>query len=451
MERKRKKSNFTGFIFVFLLLFIISVVIIVWGISTYDSSKIEELKKETELQDEQVQTEDDETSKPDETLDRDEIDTEEDSIIEDEGIAEEETVVKEDEKGSYRRMYQQLTAEEKEIYHIIQQTLEEGNAVCTIDRILGNETEAQNKLKRAIDAVYFDFPEYFWFNHNSKWTYWNNGNYIKAEVELCFYEYWEYVLNKKAYVDDVHEKANEIANEAAKLDTTYDKVKFVHDYLVTYAEYDYTALEEINQTVQRASNQQSHTVYGCLVSQLSVCDGYAKTFQMIMNLLGIEAEYIEGNAGGPHAWNYIYLDGENYWMDVTWDDADRRNEDGSMAYPNSADYGYFCITTNELTKTHTPNNDFEIPECTATEYSFFHRENSYLQSYNFEAFCRAIEEQKDEQIISVKFSSDREMKIALDDLFNINYRYTELPYVGDKQFAYQYDENHYILTLLVNN
>lgn len=454
MARRRKNGSFAGFLFAFLLLFIISLIILVWGITTYDSSKMQQTTEEDEdlekddnrqfgdIIKEQEDLEEQEEEKP-------EQETTEDDLSADATQIEDDT--KNEDAASYRRMYRQLSGEEQDIYEIVQRTLSEGGSICTIEKIYGNVETAQNKLIRAIDAVYYDYPEYFWFNHNSRWTYWDNGDSLKVEVELYFYEYWEYVLNKKAYIDDVNEKAQEIANEASKLESTYDKVKYVHDYLVTYAEYDYVAYEEINQTVQRASNQQSHTVYGCLVSRLSVCDGYAKTFQMIMNLLGIEAEYIEGDADGPHAWNYIYLDGENYWMDVTWDDANRRNEDGSMAYPEGVDYGYFCITTNDLTKTHIPNNVFEVPECTATEYNFFYRENSYLQSYNFEEFCRALEEQNGEQIISVKFSSERELKVALDDLFNVNYRYMDLPGIGGKQFSYSYDEKQCILSLLLNN
>ena len=56
-----------------------------------------------------------------------------------------------------------------------------------------------------------------------------------------------------------------------------------------------------------------------------MCAGYAKAYQLILNRMGIECGYITGNAvndmvSGPHAWNYVRLDGNYYQVDVTWDD-----------------------------------------------------------------------------------------------------------------------------------
>ena len=489
MTQKRNNQSFAGFVFGFLLLIIISLIVLVVGISTYDGSKSETEAAEQEQikEDDTAEQEKDEIAGEDgieegsehtdseieesadpETVgdETSESETAEEETgkeeITEEKVTEEESVEEEASEEAYesieetaedesqygRLMYKQLEAEEKGIYNIVQQTLEKGEGTCTIERINGTEEAARGALVRAIDAVYFDYPEYFWFNHNSQWQYWLYDGFVKVELELCSYEYWDYVLDKNGYKKAVNEKAQEIANLAMKCESTFDRVKFVHDYLVTYAEYDYVALEEITQTVQKASSQQSHSVYGCLVSQLAVCDGYAKTFQMIMNLLGIECEYVEGDAGGGHAWNYIVLDNESYWMDVTWDDYDRRDENGNMAYPNGADYAYFCITSEELYDTHTPNATFEIPNCTATQYNFFHHEDSYLESYSYDAFCGAIEEQKDEQIISVKFGSENEMNRAIQDLFTTNYRYGELPYIGGKELMYGYDNTRYILNLL---
>lgn len=349
-----------------------------------------------------------------------------------------------------RRMYQQLTEEEQGIYRSIQKNLAHMQETCTIERISGTYELAKDKLVRAIHAVYFDYPEYFWFNQSGRWEYSSHDGYIRVDLKLCSYEYWNYVLDKKAYVDKVEQKAQEIANLAKQFDSTFERVKFVHDYLVTHAEYDYVALEECNQTVQKASSQQSHSVYGCLVNQRSVCDGYAKSFQMIMNLLDVDCEYIEGDAGGPHAWNYIVLDDENYWMDVTWDDHNLRDEDGNIAYPYGVEYAYFCVTSDTLYDTHTPGGIFVIPECNAVEYNFFHHENSYLETYSFEALAAGVEEQKDAQIISLKFGSPDALDQALQDLFGENRRYRDLPYIGNREMRYSNNNTTCILSFYLD-
>ena len=215
-------------------------------------------------------------------------------------------------------------------------------------------------------------------------------------MNVYCYDYWNYVLNKEKYMNDVYSKAKQIALEAMECSTTYEKIKYVHDYLVMNVEYDDEAVAEVNRTVQKASSQQSHTVYGALVNQLAVCDGYTKAFQLIMNMLNIECEYIEGYASGEaHTWNYIKLDGEQYWMDVTWDDYNFRDENGNPVYSNSVNYDYYCISSEKLFRTHEPDYNYDIP------------------------VCDAMQRKSDEQIISVQFASLNEFyEVVVEKYFS---------------------------------
>jgi transglutaminase/protease-like cytokinesis protein 3 len=65
-----------------------------------------------------------------------------------------------------------------------------------------------------------------------------------------------------------------------------------------------------------------------------VCAGYAAGYNYVLRLLGVESRYMTGNVkknlldklfpltmkDGGHAWNLVKLDGDWYWVDVTWDD-----------------------------------------------------------------------------------------------------------------------------------
>lgn len=434
MSQKIKRQNIGGFIFGFILLVIISLIILIWGISTYDGAEMPEKTEITETEELDQEEEQMDDSSETEKSEENEIDLENT-----ENVTEETSVG--------RRMYKQLNNEEKKIYEVLQQTLANGQLECKIEDVKCSRDEISDVVNRSFFAVYFDYPEYFWLNGGYSIQTRYNVNSITLKYKVATYDYWQYVFNKKEYIDAVNSKAEEIAAEAIKFDTTYERVKYVHDYLVKNAVYDYVALEENNKSVQKASSQKSHTVYGCLVDQLSVCDGYAKSFQMIMNLLGIEAEFVIGDAGGPHGWNYIRLDGEDYWMDVTWDDANLRDESGNLMYPDGVEYAYFCITSDELGVTHTPSTDyFMIPECDSTEYSFFYKEDSYIDIYDFESFSRAYENQKDEQIVSVKFASNDEMNKAVEELIGKN-KYYEIPELEDGSFRYVADERHSILSI----
>ncbi len=321
----------------------------------------------------------------------------------------------------HRNKYNQLDAEEKRLYTELRKGIASGKSVI---RVYTEDYDSSiAALYQAYDAVYYDFPEFFWINGGWKCNGEYSGSGYTLIFEPMFYDYWQYTNDKDGYIEAVMTEAKRIAAMAETLDSDYDKVKFVHDYLVVNAEYDYVCLEEMNKTVQRASSQQSHTVYGCLVNKVTVCDGYTKTFQLIMSMLGIDAEYVEGDAGGGHAWNYVILGGDEYWIDITWDENELMDDSGRLLAPQGANYGYFCVTDSELYKTHTPEPDFEIPICDSTDYNFFVYEHSYLQNYDFGALCTAVSEQDGAQIIHIKFGSNSELQKAIDDLvYNGSYR-----------------------------
>lgn len=82
-----------------------------------------------------------------------------------------------------------------------------------------------------------------------------------------------------------------------------EKILAVHDYIAYTARY--------------AGGTDKSNAYGILVSKGAQCKGYAMTFRLFMNALGITNQTC-GNAN--HIWNMVELDGEWYHVDVTWDD-----------------------------------------------------------------------------------------------------------------------------------
>lgn len=120
--------------------------------------------------------------------------------------------------------------------------------------------------------------------------------------------------------------------------STREKVKAVHDWIclhVTYGDCPY---------------EYELTLVGPILYGKAVCGGYADIFQAFMEVLGIEGEYIGGKATiggrtGSHAWNKVKIDGQWYWLDVTWDDRD---------YNASISYDYFLISEDQMNKNHYP-------------------------------------------------------------------------------------------------
>lgn len=112
-----------------------------------------------------------------------------------------------------------------------------------------------------------------------------------------------------------------------------DKIKAVHDYIVLNTEYAYD--EYLNQTLK----DEHFSEEGVLWEGKAVCQGYAYTFQLCMELLGIDSIIVEGEdliSKVNHAWNMVAIDGEWYHVDTTWDDPVPDRKD-------MIDYKYFWL------------------------------------------------------------------------------------------------------------
>ena len=92
-----------------------------------------------------------------------------------------------------------------------------------------------------------------------------------------------------------------------------DKCLILHDRLCTWCEYDY-----VNYLADSIP-EDSYSAYGALGLRLAVCNGIALAYGWMLDLIGIE-NYYTSSYQINHGWNMVYIDGEPYYVDVTWDD-----------------------------------------------------------------------------------------------------------------------------------
>ena len=101
--------------------------------------------------------------------------------------------------------------------------------------------------------------------------------------------------------------------------TTYpnprDLINEVNRYLVYSCEYDYDAYRN-PQTAPSAKI--AYSELGILYAQKAVCQGFSEYFQRIVSYAKIPCVVLSGSAGGPHAWNVLYLDNTHYYFDTTF-------------------------------------------------------------------------------------------------------------------------------------
>jgi len=188
-------------------------------------------------------------------------------------------------------------------------------------------------------------------------TYTEQGGYVSAEL---IPEYDDYMKITAAYKNKdtsgltaeekkVYGEAVKIIEKIPKNDSVFDKELQIHDYLVGRIEYD------------DAAAKGSFGVYGALIGGKAVCSGYAKSFKMLMNMLGVDCLIVTGTAGDQaHAWNLINIKDEWYQVDVTWDDPDEY----------SITHKYFNVTDKIMSQEHVWNKkNYRAAE--STKYNYY--------------------------------------------------------------------------------
>ena len=107
-------------------------------------------------------------------------------------------------------------------------------------------------------------------------------------------------------------------------------LKEVHDYICENVVYDYEGVNPYN----------IFTI-GIFEGQSLICQGYSDAMNLICKSIGLEC-YIDGGLVGGigHAWNYVIIDDNTYYIDTTWDD-----------YEGGYYYEYFLVSKDfmELT------------------------------------------------------------------------------------------------------
>lgn len=96
------------------------------------------------------------------------------------------------------------------------------------------------------------------------------------------------------------------------------QMKALHDWVAHNIYYDYPALES------GIPNQSAERVFQ---TRRGVCAGYTRLMIALGKELGFDIRYVRGKARNPeggigtvgHAWNAVFIEGNWYLMDVTWD------------------------------------------------------------------------------------------------------------------------------------
>ncbi|MCL2634804.1 MAG: hypothetical protein FWD34_09870 [Oscillospiraceae bacterium] len=232
-----------------------------------------------------------------------------------------------------------LNDNEKSVYDQIY-----ANAVDLVSSFNITTRVHYSRLDDIIISVRYDNPDLFWFSNEYYYTYDGNG-YITS-IRLTFYDC---VNNIEPFKQMFYDCADSVLEYVMHFDKDVDKIKYIHDLLTNINDYEWGNMDQ--------------SAYSALCIGKTVCAGYSMAFQYFMQRLAIPSVILYGFDREDHLWNMVYIDGDYYEIDITWNDPI-----GNQPYIYY--YNYFNITTAQMGSRirHSPSN--KLPSAYGTTYNY---------------------------------------------------------------------------------
>lgn len=153
---------------------------------------------------------------------------------------------------------------------------------------------------------------------------------------------------------------NTIRQQTNDAMSDYEKELAIHDWITNWSSFDYGIFDRSDDGFTEGSD----TPYGVLIDREAMCHGYSSTFQLFMDMLGIECITVFGTPDGDgvqHSWNMVKLEGEWYCVDTAWDDP----------IGGSPGHSYFNVTSESLRQGSIHRwDESSVPEAEGTKYAY---------------------------------------------------------------------------------
>lgn len=351
------------------------------------------------------------------------------------------------ENDKMRELYDMLL---ESSYFVYPKSLTKGEFKCR-QVILLEAALTESQIRLVIKALTDDNPQVFWLTTTFGFLSDLSENY--TAVQLYARNHPEKL---KQEIATLKTQTNSFFENVESDLSEYEREKVAHNFVLEKCEYDESLKDAKTVPQDKAS---AFDPYGVMVEGIAVCEGYARTFQMLCNGLGLDCINVIGESEGElHMWNAVQLDGDYYYVDTTWDD---KGDDAFM-------YDYFNISEKQLLNDHdfSPlskdlsdeeicgdgkinalTSNFFIPKCTSTAYNYYIRESAHLTNYESDEITASLEKatkNKDKYFHFYIEPKELTFEYAVDQLF-FSYPQYFFKYVDEVNYSlsdYSLDKNN---------
>ncbi len=295
------------------------------------------------------------------------------------------------ENNAQKNLY---TSIEKAVWNI-SDTIGE-NGLYAVDEIfLENVKMTKKDIVITIEAFNCDNPEIFWLSYSFGYNVQGESTYV--------YMYSQYSSEKvKSMQKEIDTAVDDFFSDIPAELSEYDREIFIHDKLLNSCVYaDGVSTTDDNST--------AFSIYGALIDNTAVCEGYSKSMQYLLRLVGIKSMSVNGySKNSLHEWCMVNIDDNWYHLDATWNDKDgAEGESGTVmhTYFNASDS--FISADHTIAKNYSELTDEDIsgsenesaqlfnlplPECTTDILSYYNIEGGVLTSFDsYDSYSKIVD------------------------------------------------------------
>lgn len=200
------------------------------------------------------------------------------------------------------------------------------------------------------------FEIFMMFNYSNPQYYFLDGSMLTSGDYAIpgFYMEFQKGSVRSAETAVVKAQVDAWETEIARGATEELKAKIAHDLIVEKVRYDYG----YETAPQNPFHQSAYSVF---TKDYTVCAGYAKAFEMLMNGAGVDTMAVTSD---DHAWNIVNINDSWYHMDCTWDDQD--DNGGWYYWFFNRSYSMLMGLSGGQGESHVPESFYNgvIPNCT---------------------------------------------------------------------------------------
>ncbi|MDD3304300.1 MAG: hypothetical protein PHP54_05220 [Clostridia bacterium] len=288
-----------------------------------------------------------------------------------------------------------LSDEQKKIYTAI------ANGVKTLENKIDikeynfvDSDTAMKDIEITLHKFLLDHPDVFYLEE--KYSVESVETLTKTRVKINLNYSVETVEKLDEKVKEISTKIEEIVKACNLVDgEDFNNEVKLHDYLgekINY--YKYEKISDIP--------NKCHNIYGALIENSAVCDGIAKSLQVILDKVNVSSIVVSGNLKAEaHAWNLVKLDNEWYHTDLT------SNKSIESDKGNVVVHSYFNITDGEIKKTHIIDEPEKLPKATATTNNYYVKTGSFIDNANsFDTILKKVlDNNKNTKLLEFKTSN----------------------------------------------